>query len=181
MVARFCALLACLSIAACAAETPLPSTAQLPPSFYGTWIDNDIGAINEASWALGSPARTRADPVEALRAAVAVEYLAGELNSSPRWMAVSPIAKMQMLQARAEFRHVLGIRLDAPSQPVVNALIWAMWDLQHGNAAAAQQALSGPIFTFPPARTMRVLNNLPTLPAARAATAEAEMEEFHNG
>jgi hypothetical protein len=100
MVARFCAVLACLSIGACAAVQPLPSTAQLPPAFYGTLIDNDLGAIHEASWALGSPARTRGDPVEALRAAGAVEYLAGEL-SAPRWMDMSPITKMDMLQARA--------------------------------------------------------------------------------
>ncbi len=181
MVARCCALLVCLSIAACAGVQPLPSTAQLPPAFYGTLTDNDIGAINEASWALGSPDRTRGNPVEALRAVVAVEYLAGELNTNPRWAVMSPIAKMEMLQARGEVRRVLGIRPDVPSQVVVNAEIWAMWDLERGDAAAAQQVLSAPIFTQPPQQTMQVLNNLPTLPAARAATAGAELEEFRNG
>ena len=181
MLARFCALLACLSIAACAAETLQPSTSQLPPFFYGTLIDNDLGAINEASWALGSPDRTHRDPVEALRAAVAVEYLAGELNTAPRWQAMSAITKMEMLQARAEFRRVLGIKADAPSQLVVNAEIRAMWELERGNEAAAEKALAGPIFTFPPQQTMQVLNNLPVLPAARAATADAERQEFRDG
>jgi hypothetical protein len=180
MVVRSCALVACLSIAACAA-IQRTDTSQLPPYFYGTLIDNDIGAINEASWALGSPARTRGDPVEALRAAVAVEYLAGELNTAPRWAAMSPIAKIQMLQARAEFRKALGIRPDALSQAVVNAEVSAMWNLERGNVPAAQQALSGPIFTQPAQQTMQVLNDLPTLPAARAATAEAEQQEFRNG
>jgi hypothetical protein len=180
MVARFCALLACLSVAACAA-VQRTDTAQLPPFFYGTLIDNDIGAINEASYALGSPARTRGDPVEALRAAVAVEYLAGELNTAPRWVAMSPITKMEMLQARGEFRQVLGIKPDVPAQVVVNALIWAMWDLERGDAAGAQKVLSAPPFTRPPRQTMQVLNDLPLLPAARAATAAAELEELRDG
>ncbi|MGA3402124.1 MAG: hypothetical protein ABSC95_23170 [Acetobacteraceae bacterium] len=180
MFARFCALVVCLSITACAA-VQRTDTAQLPPAFYGTLMDNDIGAINEASWALGSPDHTRGDPVEALRAAVAVEYLAGELNTNPRWEAMSPIAKMEMLQARGEFRRLLGIKPDVPAQVVVNAEIRAVWDLERGDAPAAQQVLSGPIFTLPPQQTMQVLNNLPTLPAARAATAAAELEEFRNG
>jgi hypothetical protein len=180
MVTRFCAILACLSVGACAAIQHV-DTAQLPPFFYGTLIDNDIGAINEASWALGSPDRTRNDPVEALRAAIAVEYLAGALNTEPRWFAMSPITKMDMLQAREEFRRVLGVKPGVPAQQVVNAEIWALWALEHGDIAGAEHVLSGPIFTQPAQQTMQVLNNLPTLPAARAATSEAELEEFRNG
>jgi hypothetical protein len=180
MAARFCILLVCLSIAACAA-IQRTDTAQLPPFFYGALVDNDIGAINEASWALGSPSRTRGDPVEALRAAVAVEYLAGELNTAPRWRAMSPITKMQMLQAREEFRRALGVRPDTPSQVVVNAEASALWNLERGDVAGAQQALSGPIFTQPPQQTVQVLNDLPLLPAARAATAWAAQEEFRDG
>jgi hypothetical protein len=180
MVARFCALLVCLSIAACAYEQRIDAS-QLPPGFYGTLIDNDTGAINEASWALGSPDRTRDNPVEALRAAIAVEYLAGALNSAPRWESMSPITKIQMLQARGEFRQALGIKPDVPSQVVVNAEIQALWDLEHGDTAAAQHVFSAPIFTQPPQQIMQVLNDLPTLPAARAATSDAELEQFRNG
>jgi hypothetical protein len=180
MVARMCVLLLCLGVAACG-EIQRVDTAQLPPGFYGLLIDNDTGAINEASWALGSPDRTRGDPVESLRAAAAIEYLAGELNTAPRWAAMSPITKVQMLQARQEMRRALGIKPDAPAQAVVTAEIWAMWDLEHGDAAAAQKVLSGPIFTLPPQQTMQVLNNLPTLPAARSATAAAELEQFREG
>ena len=180
MLARFCAVLMCIAIAGCAAVQQT-DTAQLPPFFYGTLIDNDIGAINEASWALGSPDRTRGYPVEALRAAVAVEYLAGELNTAPRWSRMSPITKMQMLRARGEFRQALGIKPDAPAQMVVNTLIAAMVDLERANPSAAQQALAAPIFTQPPQQTMQVLSDLPSLPAAQAATAWAEGEEFRNG
>ena len=180
MIARFCAVLLGLSVAGCGLVPPPPTTAQLPPFFYGNLIDNDIGAINEASYALGSPSRTHNDPVEALRAAIAVEYLGGELNSAPRWFRMSPIVKMQMLQARAEMRQALGIRQDAPSQVVVNALIWATWDLMHGDRAAAMHVFASPLFTQPPQRTWEVLNNLPTLPAARVATADAEMQEYRD-
>jgi hypothetical protein len=64
---------------------------------------------------------------------------------------------------------------------VVNAEAAALWNLERGDVAAAQQALSGPIFSQPPQQTMLVLNDLPLLPAARAATAWAEHEEFRNG
>jgi hypothetical protein len=180
MPVRFCALLVCLSIAACAA-IQRTDTAQLPPAFYGALIDDDIGAINEASWALGTPARTRGDPVEVLRAAVAIEYLAGALNTSPRWAEMSPITKMEMLQARAEFRRVLGIRPDATSQAVVNAETWVLWDLARGDADGARKALSAPLFTLPPTQTMQVLSNLPDVPIAHAATAKAQLEEMSEG
>ncbi len=180
MITRFIVLLLCLSAAGCAAVQRTDSS-QLPPSFYGALMDNDTGAINEASWALGSPDRTRGDPVEALRAAVAVEYLAGALNSNPRWAAMSPITKMQMLQARSEMRQVMGIRPDVPSQAVVNAEITAIWNLQRGDVAAVQQIFASPIFAQPPQQTMQVLDDLPTLPAARSATAAAELEQFRNG
>jgi hypothetical protein len=180
MLTRFGVLAGCLAFAACA-SIQQTDTSQLPPGFYGTLVDNDVGAINEASWALGSPARTYNNPVEALRAAIAVEYLAGELNTNPRWAAMSPITKIQMLQARAEFRRALGIRPDVPSQAVVNGEVWAVWHLERGDVAAAQQVLSGPIFSLPPQQILQVLHELPTLPAARAATAAAELEEFRNG
>ena len=107
--------------------------------------------------------------------------LAGELNASPRWEGMSPITKFDMVQARAEFRKVLGIRPDAPSQAVVNAEVFALWNLERGDAAGALHALSAPIFTQPPQQTMRVLASLPYLPTAHAATSEAELEEFRNG
>ena len=123
MPARFAAVVACAaSLAACGLEQPPPSTAQLPPYFYGTWIDNDIGAINEAAYALG-----------------------------------------------------------APSQAVVNTLIWAMWQLEHGDQAAAMKVFASPLFLQPPDRTWAVLNDLPYLPAARVATADAEQQEFRDG
>lgn len=181
MFARLCAIAACFALAACAAVQPPPSTAQLPPWLYGPLIDPDIGAINQAAYLLGSPARTRNDPVAGLQAAIAVEYLGGELTSNPRWDRMSPLTKMDMLQAREAFRRLLGVKPGTPSQFVVNAEIWAMEALLHGNVPGAEHALSGPIFTKPPQETLAVLANLPPVPAARIATASAEMEEFRDG
>ncbi|HUB12361.1 MAG TPA: hypothetical protein VMB34_10420 [Acetobacteraceae bacterium] len=178
MLVRYAVVVLCVSLAACALEQPPPSTSQLPPGFYGTWVDNDLGAINDASYALGSPARTHNDPVEALRAAIAVEYLGGEVNTAERWFRMSPITKMQMLEARAEMRQALGIRPDAPSQLVVNVLIAAMVDLMHDNQAAAMHVFASPLFGQPPERTWAVLNDLPYMPAARVATSDAELQLY---
>ena len=180
MPGRISAFLCLILLSACAVPPP-PDTAELPPGFYGTWIDNDLGAINESSWALGSPARTRDDPIEALQAVIAVEYLGGELNSSPRWFEMSPLTKMQMLQARQDMRQVLGIAPGAPSQLVENVLITTLVALQRHDMATAMKALSAPIFSHPPQQTMQVLSNLPYVPAARAATASAEQELMRPG
>lgn len=180
MLVRFCAVTACFVLAACGAVQPPPSTAQLPSWFYGPLIDPDIGAINQAAYLLGSPARTHNDPVAGLQAAIAVEYLGGELTSAPRWYRMSPLTKMDMLQARQAFRRLLGVKPGTPSQLVVNAEIWAMEFLLHGNTKGAEHALSAPFFMQPPQQTLAVLANLPVIPAARAATAQAEMQEMRD-
>jgi hypothetical protein len=94
--------------------TPPADTARLPPNAFGTYADGDVGAINQAAWAFADPSRTRNNPGDAARAAAAVDYLAGELNTSPRWDFMSVLTKMEILQARAEVRHALGI---APGSP----------------------------------------------------------------
>ncbi|HUA77404.1 MAG TPA: hypothetical protein VMA86_07010, partial [Acetobacteraceae bacterium] len=108
-------LTAALALAACA-PTPPPSTARLPPGAFGGNDDNDIMAINTAVWAFSNPARTHGNPINAIRAVLAIEYLGGELSSNPRWDFMSQLTKLQMLQARQEVRETLGIALNAPSQ-----------------------------------------------------------------
>lgn len=172
----FC--LAGLSLASCAAETPMPSTSRLPPLAMGSNGDQDIAAINLASWALAAPRRTANDPVNAARAAAAVEYLAGELERSPRWDDVSPLTKMQMLSARQEVRRTLGVAPNAPSQAVVDGLIGAANALSAHDTAAAERALSAPAFTRPPAQTLQVLTNLPYLQMANIATQRASQQAY---
>src|ERR1700748_869465 len=159
--------LLCLVATSCAA---LPPPAGLPPGIYGIYQDNDLGAINQSSWAFAAPSRTLGSPVDAAKAVLAVDYLAEELVVNPRWLQVSPITKQQMLVARADIRHAVGIAPDAPSQLVANALLQTISGLQTGDQAAVMQALALPVFTLPPAQTLQVLTDLPYIRSANIAT-----------
>ena len=171
MIIRCGAVLSCLAIAACAVRPP-PDTASMPFGAFGT-MHNDVGAMNQATWAFASPARTLNDPVDAARAVAAVDYLGGELSSNPRWVAMSPLTKLQMLQARVDVRRELGIRQDAPSQLVVDALMRFATLWQSGNQAAAMQVLASPVFTLPRQQTLQVLGNMPYIQSANFATMNA--------
>jgi hypothetical protein len=112
---------------------------------------------------------------------VAVEYLAGELRSSPRWSFMATTPRTQMLQARLDLRQVLGIQPNAPPQLVVNALLAMTAALMAGNEPAALQALSIPIFTLPPPETLARLANLPYVRSANLATMQAAEMEYPSG
>jgi hypothetical protein len=177
-------LLPCLLAACVAACATLPATQRtpfLPPGVYGVYQDNDIGAINQSAWAFASPANTRGNPVEAAKAVVALEYLAGELRENPRWIGMDAAVKLHMGRARDELRRILGIRPDAPPQIVVNTLLALGLDLQMGNQPAVIQVLSSPVFTQPPEWTLQVLSNLPYVQEANLATSRAEGQSFPPG
>jgi hypothetical protein len=178
MRARLLVVFAALFTAGCATIAPPPDTARLPPNAYGLFADNDIGAINLAQWAFASPARTRNDPVDAARAAAAVDYLAGELSSSPRWAGMSPLTKRQMLEAREEVRRTFGIAPGAPSQLVVDGLLGAANALAAGDRPAALAALHTPVFIWPPEQTLARLSDMPFLPTANVATQRAAQQRF---
>ncbi|MBV9784584.1 MAG: hypothetical protein JO264_12265 [Acidisphaera sp.] len=167
-----------LMLAGCAYETPLPSTSQLPPMSMGSNGDQDIAALNLSSWAFASPSRTANDPVNAARAAAAVDYLAGELQRSPRWDGMSVMTKMQMVRARDEVRRTLGVAANAPSQAVVNGLVGAANALSLHDTGAAEQALSSPAFSRPAPQTLAVLNHLPYLQMANVATQHAAAQAY---
>ncbi|HEY7581785.1 MAG TPA: hypothetical protein VH855_29660 [Acetobacteraceae bacterium] len=170
----------CLLLASCALATPAPDTAQLPFAAFGT-MDNDVGAANQASWAFAAPARTHDDPVDAARACAAIDYLAGELSSNPRWLSVSPLTKQQMLRARLDVRRVLGIEPGARSQVVVNALMGFAAAWQAGDQPAAWRALAAPGFTVAPPQLVQVLSALPYVQSANIASAEAAREMLPGG
>jgi hypothetical protein len=163
-------------VAACQ-STPPPDTARAPTAAFGSNGDTDVSAINIASWAFAGPANTRARPIEGAQAVAAVEYLAGELSSSPRWDFMSPLTKIQMLQARVEVRRVVGIAPQASSQQVLDALLAAASALQAHDEAAALKALTDPVFTRPAEQVLATLTNLPYLPEANIATQHALLQE----
>ncbi len=167
------AVLLCLGLAGCGTLPGTKETPQLPAGLYGLYLDNDTGAINFAAWAFASPARLRGRPGDAARAVIAVEYLAGDLRQNPRWIAMSPTTKLEMVQAKADLRRVLGIAPDTPPQVVVNVLLGVDWNLRVGNTAEALRALSAPGFTLPPAETLKILTNMPYVKSANVATLDA--------
>ncbi len=162
--------------AACAGPVSLPpDTARLPPGALGGQ-DPDLAAIGQASDAFSSASRTYGRPAEAARAAAAVEYLGGVLNTSPRWSCLSGIAHAQILGARGDVRRALGVAPGTPSQLVVDDLIRAADALADNDRAAAERALSPPAFAAPPAETLRLLGNLPYLQAVNVATMRVDAE-----
>jgi hypothetical protein len=177
---RFSVLPACLLTAACALATPAPDTARLPFAAFGT-MDNDVAAANQSSWAFAAPERTRSDPVDAARACAAIDYLAGELSSNPRWLQVSPLTKQQMLQARVDVRRVLGIDPGVRSQIVVDALMRFAAAWQAGDQPAALYALAAPGFTLPPPQMVQVMSELPYVQSANIASLEAAREMMPGG
>lgn len=181
MFPRSATILLCLSAIGCTATPPAPQSVQLPPGIYGVYQDNDIGAINQASWALAAPARTLNDPVDAAKAVLAVDYLADALRVNPRWLQVSPFTLQHMIEARADTRRVVGIQPDAPPQPVANALLQTIAALQTGNQAAVMQALGLPVFTLPPEQTLQILTELPYIRSANIATSEAAADALSKG
>jgi hypothetical protein len=170
----------CLLLASCALVTPPPDTAQLPFAAFGT-MDNDVAAANQAAWAFAAPSRTRGNPVDAARACAAIDYLAGELSSNPRWLSVSPLTKQQMLEARVDVRRVLGIEPGVRSQIVVNALMGFAAAWQANNEPAALQMLAAPGFSLPPPQMVQVLMNLPYVQSANVASIEAAQQMLPGG
>jgi hypothetical protein len=178
---RLTALCLMLLLAACTSVERPPEVPVLPPSLFGLYQDNDIGAINFAAWAFASPARTRNNPADAAKAVIAIEYLPGELSKSPRWLMMSPLTKQQMFTARADVRRALGIPQNVPPQLVVNALLQALPALYAGNLQAASRIFVPPAFTLPPGQTVQILANMPFIPSANVATMDAMSQEFPDG
>jgi hypothetical protein len=163
-------MLLAFALGGCATVPAAQRTAYLPPGVFGVYQDNDTGAINLAAWAFASPANTRGNPAEAARAVIALEYLPAELTANPRWVGMDGLVKRRLAIARDEMRGVLGIRPDAPSQLVVNAMLALFVDLQAGDRAATTQVLASGLFTFPPEQTLQVLSDLPYMQTANLAT-----------
>jgi hypothetical protein len=163
-------LAAALMSAGCT-PTPPPDTAFLLNAYgFGSNQDPQTAAIGVSAWALAEPSRTRNNPVIAARAIAAVDYLAGDLSSNPRWIAMNPLHKQMMLQARVEERQALGIAPQASSQQVVDSLLAFGAAMQLGNGPEAELSLRSPVFTLPPEETFSRLRNLPPLPEANVAT-----------
>ncbi len=167
----------------------LPVACVTPPPAYhidapGLHIaiggDMDVWALNMAQWGFADASRLHGRPFIAARAAAALEHLAAQ-QETPRWAGMSPITKMEILTARAALRQALGIAPDAPSGPVIAALLAAAAALHGGDSAAAAGVLGAPFFTFGVERTVAILTAMPFLRAANIATMHAGMHNSGPG
>ncbi|MEJ1977182.1 MAG: hypothetical protein WDN49_14805 [Acetobacteraceae bacterium] len=129
-----------------------------------------------AEYAFAQPSRTVGNPVAGAQAALAMDYIAGQLNTSPRWANIDAVTQLQLLEGRKQTRAVLGVVPNAPSQVVVNSLVVARYNLAIGNEAGAAAALSNPAFTLPPTETIQRLANLPYIQMANVSTTNAAQE-----
>lgn len=158
---------------ACAPVSSSIAPPVLPPGVFGVYEDNDVGALNQSSWAFAEPQRTHDDPIDAARAVIAVEYLADELPSNPRWVGMDVTSTLGMVRARKDTRQVLGIVQDAPPRLVVDALLRVTAALSAGDQAETLRVLGSPVFTRPPSQTLQILSNLPYIQSANIATLQA--------
>ena len=170
-------LLLAVSAAACSPLPPAPDTAQLPPGVFSP-LAQDVPATQYAQYAFADAGRTYGNPVAGAEAVLAMEYIAGELTTSPRWANIPATTQMQLLEARVQTRRAVGIAPTAPSQLVVDSLVAARNDLASGNQAAAARDLNNPAFPAGGEHTVQVLANLPYIPAANVATQHAAEELF---
>ena len=166
-------LLLAAALSGCGGVPGPADTAQLPPGEFAA-ADPDVSAVNYATAAFSNQASTYGNPAAGAEAVLALEYVAGAMNTAPRWVAIDPAVKSGLLQARAELRETLGIAPNASSQAVVNALSTARLALQVDDQPDAEAALHDPAFTLPPAKTIELLGNLPYLQPVNAATLQAQ-------
>jgi hypothetical protein len=171
------ALLLAATAAACGPLPPPPDTSRLPPGVFGP-LDQDVPATLYAQYAFADAGRTYGNPVAGAQAVLAMDYIAGELNTSPRWVNIAATTQLQLLQARAATRAAVGIAPNAPSQLVVDSLVAARNDLASGDQAGAIKALDNPAFPAGGAHTVEALANLPFIEIANVATQQAAEQLF---
>ena len=168
-----------LGLVGCGAYQPVVADqAQIPAGALGGGLDPDVTAANLAQYAFADSGRTYGRPVDAARAAIALEYLAGAITNSPRWSNVSVLTKEQLLQGRRELRTALGVAPAATSQQVVNTLVAAETALLAEDRAGAVRSLEGPVYTGSGQRTLEVLDKLPYLRMANIATMRLQNQLF---
>ncbi len=166
-------------LSACAFPPPtVPDTARMSSAQLGSGFDPDVTAVNLAQWAFADSSRTYGHPIEAARAAASMDYIAGQLYTSPRWANISPLTKEQLLQGREEVRAALGVAPGVSSQAVVDHLTAAGNALAAGDQPAAVAQLGAPVFQSSGDQVLARLSNMPYLRMANVSTMRAANQLF---
>lgn len=170
----FPALLSALLLLGCSAAPGTP--------WLGGFGDPVRGAALRAPTTLGDTSRWAGRPAEAAEAAAELEFLASEFATNPRYAPeANPAVTQQLDAARREMRGFLGVAPDASPELVRAGLRRAAAALRDGSRAAAEAALSSPVFAYGPSATLGRLASMPRLPrvseAAGGVAAEVDRLE----
>ncbi|MBR0672060.1 hypothetical protein [Neoroseomonas soli] len=170
------ACLAALGLLAACTNRPPPPVVSLPmaPGFVLT--DPVRQSILHTGYAFATRGSMNGRPWEAAQAISEVEFLAVELDANQRWIEMSGLAKMALVQARPEWRGALGIAADAQPQAVIDAMTRVRLAYGAQDSAAAAVALQPPLFTPGGASGLARLNELPPLPRTARAAMLAQQE-----
>lgn len=166
-------------LAACSQSAyRLPSTAVMPPGALHTNGDPDVRALNIAAYGFAHYREMNANPAMATETIAALDYMGGQLNTSPRWVSMPSLFRLQMLQSRDIVRGLLSISPQTPSQDVVNTMLALSAAYQANDQPQINKLLASSIFTVPPAEVAQRLTNLPYLPVVNNATTHADQYAF---
>ena len=156
----------------------LPSTAMMPAGALNTNGDIDIRSLDVAAYGFGHYDEMKGDPALAANTVAALDYMGGQLNTSPRWVNMPGLFRLQMLQSRDIVRGVLGISPSVPSQDVVDTMLALSAAYSSGDQVAINKALASPIFSVPPEEAAQRLADIPYLPVVNNATTHADTYSF---
>ncbi|RAI57485.1 hypothetical protein [Roseicella frigidaeris] len=166
-------------LAACAGfapQQPPLGWASLPSDAVAGAGDPVRAAVINTAFVFNNPGSVAGRPAEAARAVANYAFLTSEIPFGPRWVGWNPTAGVQLQSAYPEVQAAFGIAPNAPTQQVVNGLFAASRALQAGDVAAAERALSPPVFTAGGAATLQRLSAMPSLPNAGFAATLAQQE-----
>ncbi len=166
-------------LAACSESNyRLPSTAVMPAGALNTNGDIDVRSLDLAAYGFGHYREMQGNPAMAADTVAALDYMGGQLNTSPRWVNMPGLFRLQMLQSRDIVRGELGISPDAPSQDVVDTMLGLSAAYASGDQAQVDKLLTSPIFTVPPGEAAQRLADIPYLPVVNNATSHADSYAF---
>lgn len=158
-------------LVACGPVKPSHVPDTLAYGAFGTNGDEDVQALDIATYNLSRPIHR---PMKAAEAMAALEFIAQEFKSNPRWADLDPLTRKEIEDARRTVRSELGIAPTAASQDVVNTMLALSAALQAKDQAQIQQLLNNPIFTLPPDQILQRLSNVPYNAQINAATTSAD-------
>jgi hypothetical protein len=156
----------------------LPSTAIMPAGALNTNGDIDVRSLDVAAYGFGHYDEMKGNPALAASTVAALDYMGGQLNTSPRWVNMPGLFRLQMLQSRDIVRGVLGISPTVPSQDVVDTMLALSAAYSSGDPSQVNKLLGSPIFSVPPDQAAQRLADLPYMALVNNATTHADSYSF---